>query len=97
MLCERARPRQGAVEIAVTAEADRRIALIKQVNVRILWDMDEATLLTVARLKADCRISLADAIIAALSIRAGAALMHKDSEFDALRGLLSMEALPHKV
>ena len=79
------------------AEADRRIALIKQLNVRILWDMDEATLLTAARLKADYRISLADAMIAALSIRAGAALMHKDSEFDALRGLLSMEALPHKV
>jgi predicted nucleic acid-binding protein len=78
------------------AEADRRIALIKQLNVKILWDMDESTLLTAARLKAERRVSLADAIIAAFGIRGGAVLMHKDPEFDALTGLLPMEALPYK-
>ena len=78
------------------AEADRRIALIKQLNVKILWDMDESTLLTASRLKAEHRVSLADAIIAAFAIRRGAVLMHKDPEFDALTGLLPLEALPYK-
>ena len=78
------------------AEADRRVALIKQLNVEILWGMDESTLLTASKLKAEHRVSLADAVIAAFAIRRGAVLMHKDPEFDALAGLLPMEALPHK-
>lgn len=78
------------------AEADRRIALIKQLKVEILWGMDESTLLTASKLKAERRVSLADAIIAAFAIRRGAVLMHKDPEFDALTGLLPMEALPYK-
>ena len=79
-----------------TAEADLRIAFIKQLDVKILWDMDEPVLLTAAKVKANHRISLADAIIAAFAIRKGAVLMHKDPEFDALSGLLAMEALPYK-
>ncbi|HUU33945.1 MAG TPA: PIN domain-containing protein [Vicinamibacterales bacterium] len=78
------------------AEADRRIALIRQLQVEIVWGMDEATLLTAARLKAGHRVSLADAIIAAFAIRRGAVLMHKDPEFDGLAGLVQMEALPYK-
>jgi predicted nucleic acid-binding protein len=78
------------------AEADRRVALIKQLDVEILWGMDESTLLTASKLKAEHRVSLADAVIAAFAIRRGAVLMHKDPEFDALAGLLPMEALPYK-
>jgi len=78
------------------AEADRRIALIKQLKVKIVWDMDEPTLLTAARLKANHRVSLADAVIAAVAMRRSAVLMHKDPEFEALTGLLRMEALPYK-
>jgi len=78
------------------AEADRRIALIKQLKVEILWGMDEATLLTASKLKAERRVSLADALVAAFAIRRGAVLLHKDPEFDALTGLLPMEALPYK-
>lgn len=78
------------------AEADRRIALIKQLKVKIVWDMDEPTLLTAGRLKADHRVSLADAVIAAFAIRRAAVLMHKDPEFEALTGLLPMESLPYK-
>jgi predicted nucleic acid-binding protein len=79
------------------AEADRRVALIKQLDVEILWGMDESTLLTASKLKAEHRVSLADAVIAAFAIRRGAVLMHKDPEFDALTGLLPMEALPYKL
>jgi len=78
------------------AEADRRIALIRTLKVRILWDMNESMLLTAAKLKAEYRISLADAIIAAYAIRYNAVLIHKDPEFEALTGLLRMEALPYK-
>ena len=78
------------------AEADRRIALIRTLKVRILWDMNESMLLTAAKLKAEYRISLADAIIAAYAIRYNAVLIHKDPEFEALTGLLQIEALPYK-
>ena len=78
------------------AEAEHRYALIKQLPVTILWDMDEPTLLTAARLKATQRISLADAIIAALAIRQNAILLHKDPEFEVLAEQVSLEALPYK-
>ncbi len=78
------------------AEADRRIALIKELNIKILWNMDESTLLTAARLKAEHKISFADAIIAAFAIRKNCILMHKDPEYESLRGLVLMEVLPYK-
>lgn len=78
------------------SEADRRIALIRTLKVQILWDMNESMLLTAAKLKAENRLSLADAIIAAYAIRYNAVLIHKDPEFEALTGLLQMEALPYK-
>jgi predicted nucleic acid-binding protein len=78
------------------AEADRRIALIRTMKVRILWDMNESMLLTAAKLKAEYHISPADAIIAAYAIRYNAVLIHKDPEFEALTGLLRMDQLPYK-
>ena len=78
------------------AESEHRYALIKQLPVTILWDMDEPTLLTAARLKATQRISLADAIIAALAIRQNAILLHKDPEFEVLAEQVRLEALPYK-
>jgi predicted nucleic acid-binding protein len=78
------------------AEADRRYALIRQLQADILWAMDEPILLTAARLKAEHHVSLADAVVAAFAIRNNAVLIHKDPEFEALTGLLPMEALPYK-
>lgn len=78
------------------AEAERRYAMIKQLPVTVLWDMDEPTLFIAARLKATRRVSLADAIIAALTIRQDAILLHKDPELEALAGQVSLEALPYK-
>ena len=85
-----------SIQEAGQAEADCRLALLKQLSVKILWDMDESTLLTAAKLKADFQISFADSIIAAFAVRNDAVLMHKDPEFEALAGLLQMEALPYK-
>jgi predicted nucleic acid-binding protein len=78
------------------AEADRRYALLKELGVTLLWEVDEPLLLTAARLKAEHRLSLADCIIASYATRADAVLLHKDPEYESLDGLLSMEALPYK-
>lgn len=75
-------------------EADRRYAVLKQANV--LWAFDEPTLLTAARLKAENSLSIADAMIAAVAMQNEATLVHKDPEYEQLRGQLALEALPYK-
>ena len=76
--------------------ADRRYALLKQLPATVLWDVDEPTLLTAGRLKAGHRLSLADALIAALALRHQAILVHKDPEIAALAETVQLEALPYK-
>jgi predicted nucleic acid-binding protein len=78
------------------AEADRRYALLKQLPCEILWQIDEPTLLTAARFKAEHKVSLADALIAAFARMQGAVLLHKDPELEALAEQLGLEALPYK-
>lgn len=78
------------------AEADRRYALASNLEAPVLWGMDEAILLTAGRLKAEHRVSFADALIVAYALRAGATLLHKDPEYDALDGAVVMERLPYK-
>lgn len=78
------------------AEADKRYALASHLTARVLWDMDESLLLSAGRLKAEYRISFADALIAAFAVREGAILMHKDPEYDALGDALAVERLPYK-
>ncbi len=76
--------------------ADLRHALLLSCPAEVLWEMDEPTLLTAARLKASHRISLGDSIVAAYAIQRGATLLHKDPEFEPLAGELKLEALPYK-
>ncbi len=78
------------------AEAEYRYALAKTLPATVLWDADEPTLLTAARFKASYRVSLADAIIAAVAVRRGAVLLHKDPEYEALAVEMALEALPYK-
>jgi predicted nucleic acid-binding protein len=87
---------QTVIPAETPAEADRRYALIKQLPAHILWDMEEATLLTAGRLEAAYRLSLADAIIAAFAARHDAILLHKDPEFKSLAGRDRLETLPYK-
>ena len=77
-------------------EAENRYAMLKQLPVTFLWQIDEPALLTAARLKARNRISFADALIAAFAIRSGATLMHKDPEYEALKGQVKLSPLPYK-
>ena len=78
-------------------EADRRFALLQQLGCKIVWEVDERLVLTASALKADHRVSLADSVIAAYASRAGAVLLHKDPEFEALADRVRLEALPYKV
>lgn len=78
------------------AEADRRYALLKQIPAEILWNVDEATLLTAARFKAMHRVSLADALIAAFAQQKDSVLVHKDPEYEALSDQITLEPLPYK-
>jgi ribonuclease VapC len=77
-------------------EALIRYALIRQLKATIIWDSDEATLITAARFKASNKLSLADAIIAAIASLNNATLLHKDPEYESLTGQVNMEALPYK-
>jgi predicted nucleic acid-binding protein len=76
--------------------AMKRYVTIKQIDATILWNANEPTLLTAARLKANHRLSFADSIIAATAFQQGATLLHKDPEYEALQGQVEMEALPYK-
>jgi len=78
------------------AEAERRLAYLKLLPVTFLWEADEPTLLIAARLEATYHLSLADAIIAAFTIRLEATLIHKDPEYEILTGQMKLEALPYK-
>jgi predicted nucleic acid-binding protein len=78
------------------AEASRRYAYVKHFPARILWQMDEPTLLTAARIKAGFKLSLADAITVAYARQNNAILVHKDPEFEPLEAQLKTERLPYK-
>ena len=77
-------------------EALTRYALLKRLNATIIWDADEALLLNAARIKATHSLSLADSVIAAMTIQHKAILLHKDPEYVSLQDTVEMEILPYK-
>lgn len=78
------------------AEAEKRHALVKALPIELLWDVDEPTALVAARLKAQHRMSLADALVAAFAVTRGAVLVHKDPHFSVLSSQMKIEALPYR-
>jgi predicted nucleic acid-binding protein len=77
-------------------EAERRLALLEHLPAEILWEADDSVLRSAAGLKAVHRISLADAVMAGFAATRQATLLHKDPEFEAVRGYVELEALPYK-
>jgi predicted nucleic acid-binding protein len=75
------------------ADADRRYALISELPATILWRTDEPEVLAAARLKAQFRISFADAIIAAAAVQLDAILVHKDPEYEHLGKQIRLKRL----
>jgi len=78
-------------------EADRRLALIRQLPVIWVDRVSEAVLVMAGNLKSRHRMSLADALVAAFAIDAGAILVHKDPEYEDLSSAVEQERLPYKV
>jgi ribonuclease VapC len=78
------------------AEAYRLYAHCREVADELVSELDEPMVLQAGRFKADHKVSLADAWIAAVARVRGATLVHKDPELEALEGLVEMHALPYK-
>lgn len=73
--------------------AVRLVALVKAWPLE--WvDPDEKMLLQAGRLKASHRLSVADALVAAVARVREATLVHKDPELETLRGQLELLSLP---
>jgi len=73
-----------------------RYAMLKNLDVEYLHEVDEATLLLAGKFKGAHHLSLADAIIAAFAVRRDAVLVHKDPEYEQLKGFVRMRCLPYK-
>jgi predicted nucleic acid-binding protein len=78
------------------SEADRRHATINQLDVEVIVEVREPVLLIAARFKASHRLSFADTLIAAYSLRHDATPVQKDPEYETLAGVFDMEDLPYK-
>jgi ribonuclease VapC len=76
-------------------DAARLVALVKAWPITWVYP-DEKTLLQAAKLKATHRLSVADALIAAVAKLSHAALVHKDPEFVALASQVVLRSLPFK-
>jgi len=57
---------------------------------------DDALCEEAAKVKATHKVSFADAFVAATALRLNATLVHKDPQFDALKGAIKLHALPLK-
>lgn len=57
---------------------------------------DDALCGAAAKLKATHKVSFADAFVAATAQHLAATLVHKDPEFNALKGVIKLQAVPPK-
>lgn len=77
------------------AAAREGVLQLKQLPLEVV-ESDEPLGLAAARIKAAHKLSVADAWIAATADRLGAALVHKDPEFEALARVVRLNSLPQK-
>ena len=85
----------NTLQLAERKRADELVATVKSWSVDVVYP-DEALCLAAGELKASFRLSFADAFVAATAQLADALLLHKDPEFEALRGKVKLQALPYK-
>jgi predicted nucleic acid-binding protein len=85
------------ITIQERSVADATAAVSKMKGWPVRWHhTDDALCSEAAKLKAAHKISFADAFVAATALRLNAALVHKDPDFDALKGIIRLHALPRK-
>jgi len=76
-------------------EAQARVDLMQSLPITRV-ESTASLSVTAAKLKAEHRVSVADAWIAALAIDKNAVLMHKDPEFEQIEPQLKVVKLPYK-
>jgi len=77
------------------ARGQEFVAVVKSWPMEIIYP-DESLCLAAGDIKATHSVSLADAFVAATAQLASAVLIHKDPEFEPLKGAISLQALPYK-
>jgi len=77
-------------------EANRRLAFLHHLPATWLNQISDSVIVLAGGFKAQHRVSLADALVAAFAVDARAILVHKDPEFRALARSVSLEELPLK-
>lgn len=83
------------IQLADKRRADELVAVIKSWPVEFVHS-DEALCISAGEIKARFLISFADAFVAATAQRFGALLIHKDPEFESLKSVINLKALPYK-
>ena len=77
--------------------ADALAALTKIRAWPVLWHhTDDALCSEAAKLKAAHKVSFADAFVAATAQRFQGTLVHKDPDFEVLKGVIQLQSLPPK-
>ncbi len=85
------------ITIQERGDADAHAALAKMKDWPVQWHhTDDVLCSEAAKLKAAHKVSFADAFVAATALRLNAMLVHKDPDFDALKGIIKLHPLPPK-
>jgi predicted nucleic acid-binding protein len=77
------------------ARAEEFVAVVKSWPMEIVYP-DESLCLAAGEIKSTQSVSLGDAFVAATALLTSAVLVHKDPEFELLKGTISLQALPYK-
>jgi predicted nucleic acid-binding protein len=84
------------LQLANKERASEIIARVKSWPVEFVYP-DEALCIAAGEIKALFPLSFADAFVAATARETKAVLFHKDPEFESLRGMVNLKALPYKL
>lgn len=75
--------------------ANDRLSTITDLAISVA-SIEPSSARAIGILKANHKMSFADCCVAELALRHGASLVHKDPEFEQLKGILALEPLPYK-
>lgn len=75
--------------------AKESVVLVKSLPIQIV-ESNERLILSAGRIKANHKLSVADAIVAATAIERSAVLVHKDPELEAVSKYVKTLSLPYK-
>ncbi len=75
--------------------AKELVVHVKSLPIQVVESVERTTLIA-GRIKANHRLSFADAFIAATAVHTNGVLVHKDPEFESLHKEIRLDTLPYK-